>query len=130
MGVTHVTTTVRKITGGGKRYTAEFLVDTGAIDCLAPAEALRKIGIKPEGRQVYKLADGKPVEFDYGYARVNFMGAETISRIKFGPDGCEPILGVVALETSGIMVDPKTSMLRRVHAIPLKRARCGGELSR
>jgi hypothetical protein len=50
MGVTHVTTTLRKLAGGGKGFTAEFLVDTGAGDCLAPGEALRKAGIKPQGR--------------------------------------------------------------------------------
>lgn len=120
MGVMRVTTTLRKLAGRGKGYTAEFLVDTGAIDCLAPAEALRKAGIKPEGRAVYELADGKPVEFEYGFARVSFIGAETVAQVIFGPAGCEPILGVVALENTGVTVDPKTRSLRQVHAKPLK----------
>jgi len=119
MGVTHVTTTVRKLSGG-KGYTADFLVDTGAVDCLAPADALRKVGIKPEGRKVYELANGQPVELEYGFARIAFIGSETVTQIIFGPAGCEPLLGVVALENTGIIVDPKTRSLRRVHAIPLK----------
>ena len=120
MGITHVTTTLRSLARRGKGYTANFLVDTGAIDCLAPAGALRKAGIRPEGRAVYELADGKPVEYEYGFARVSFIGAETVAQVIFGPDGCEPILGVVALENTGVTVDPTTHALRRVHAKSLK----------
>lgn len=120
MGITHVTTTLRKLAGGGKGYTAEFLVDTGAVDCRAPAAALRRIGIKPEGRAVYELADGSPVELEYGFARVSFIGVETVAQVIFGPAGAEPILGVVALENTGVTIDPKTRSLRRVHAKPLK----------
>lgn len=120
MGLTHVTTTIRNLTGRGKGFTAEFLVDTGAVDCLAPGDVLRKAGIKPEGKAVYELANGQPVEFEYGFARVTFIGAETVTQIIFGPAGCEPILGVVALENTGVMVDPKTKSLHRVHAKSLK----------
>jgi len=121
MGLTHVTTTVRKLAGGGKGFSAEFLVDTGAVDCLAPAKALRKVGIKPEGKNVYELADGSPVELQYGFARVSLMGQETVTPIIFGPEGSEPILGVLALEGLGISVDPKTRSLKRERTRSLKR---------
>ena len=58
MGVTHVTTRIRSLTGKGRGYEAEFLVDTGAIDCMAPANRLKAAGVKPEGTGVYELADG------------------------------------------------------------------------
>jgi len=45
MGLTHVTTQLKNLTLTGQAYEAEFLVDTGAIDCLAPASALRNAGI-------------------------------------------------------------------------------------
>src|SRR5207248_8598504 len=122
MGLTHVTTTVRRLTGRGKGFSAEFLVDTGAFRCLAPAKALRKVGIKPEGKNVYELADGSPVELQYGFARVSLMGEETVTPIIFGPEGSEPILGVLALEGLGISVDPKTRSLKRDRARSLKRA--------
>ena len=118
--MTHVTTTVRNLTGRGKRFTAEFLVDTGAIHCLAPANALRKAGIRKEGRRAYELANGQPVEYDYGFARVSFLGEETVTEIIFGPEDAEPILGVLALESTGLSVDPKTRSLRRMPALPLK----------
>jgi clan AA aspartic protease len=120
MGVTHITTRLRSLTGRRRAYQAEFLVDTGAIDCLAPASCLRAAGIKPEGKAVYELADGRPIEMEYGFARVSFIGSETVAQVIFGPEGAEPILGVVALENTGLTVDPATRTLRRLHAKPLK----------
>jgi clan AA aspartic protease len=120
MGMTHVTTTIKKLDGRGKGYTAEFLVDTGATHCLAPAQALRKAGIRKEGRWTYELANGQPVEYDYGFARVSFLGENTVTPIIFGPAEAEPILGVLALESTGLSVDPNTHSLRRLPAIPLK----------
>jgi clan AA aspartic protease len=123
MGLTHVTTTIRRLVGGGKGYTAEFLVDTGAVDCLAPGNALRKVGIKIEGKKVYELADGSPVEMEYGFARIKLMGEETVAPIIFGPEGSEPLVGVLALEGLGISVDPKTRSLKREYARSLKATR-------
>jgi hypothetical protein len=48
------------------------------------------------------------------------MGSETVTRIIFWPEDVEPILGVVALESSGIGVDPVSKQLRRMAAKPLK----------
>jgi clan AA aspartic protease len=120
MGVTHVTVRVKSLSGKGKGFEGEFLVDAGAIHCLAAASKLKSAGVKVEGKQAYELADGKPVELQYGFARVAFMGSETVTQIIFAPDNCEPILGVVALENTGISIDPASQTLRRLHAIPLK----------
>ncbi len=120
MGITHVTTKVRSLAGRGKAYEAEFLVDTGAVDCLAPASRLKTAGIRPEGKRVCELANGSTVEMQYGFARIIFMGSETVTQIIFGPEQAEPILGVVALENTGISVDPRTHTLHRLHAMPLK----------
>lgn len=119
MGLTHVTVTVLPLTGR-KHFDAEFLVDTVAIDCLAPASALRRIGIKPERRDVYELADGRTVELPVGFARVRFMGSETVTKMIFAEEGAEPILGVTALESTGIGVDPVSRSLHRMAAKPLK----------
>jgi predicted aspartyl protease len=48
------------------------------------------------------------------------MGEETVAQVIFGPRGSEPILGVVALENVGIVVDPVTRTLKRLPAKPLK----------
>jgi len=120
MGLTHVTTRVAPLAGSKKFFEGEFVVDTGAIDCLVPASALKRIGIKPEGRDVYELANGETAEYPVGFARISFMGSHTVTKVIFGPEGAEPILGVVALESTGIGVDPVTRTLRRMSAKPLK----------
>ena len=120
MGMTHVTATVRASTKAKRKYEALFLVDTGAMDCMAPAARLRKIGLVKRDRVAYELADGRTAEYDVGFAEVEFMGGVVPARVIFGPDNCEPILGVTALEMSGITVDPATQTLKRLPAIPLK----------
>lgn len=122
MGLIHVTTTLRAREKTRKQYAAEFLVDTGAgaTDSLAPAKELKKAGIKPRGRMAYELADGRTVEYDFGLVEIEFMGELTSGRVIFGPDDAEPLLGVTALESVGILVDPTTRTLKRMPAIPLK----------
>jgi clan AA aspartic protease len=120
MGVTHVTTQISNLAQDAEPWEAEFLVDTGAIDCRAPCDRLIKAGIRPEGKRVYELANGEPIEYEYGYARVTFLGDETVVQVIFGPRDTEPILGVVALENTGVTVDPVSRTLRRMHARPLK----------
>jgi clan AA aspartic protease len=120
MGLTHVI--VRLFNSASQNtYEADFLVDTGAMDTMAPASALKKIGIQAVGKDVYELASGELVEYEYGNAEMAFMGEIIPTRILFGPDNTEPILGVVALETAGYLVDPKNQRIRKLRARPLKR---------
>lgn len=84
MGVTHVTTQVFDLTKTSSPYEAGFLVDTGARDCMALEDELEKIGMPKEGESVYGLANGEFVEYELGFARIAFMGQETVSQIIFG----------------------------------------------
>ena len=120
MGLTYITVRLSDLRQEGTPYESEFLVDTGAIDCMVDAERLREVGIQSEGRAAYALANGEPVEYDYGFARVSFFGEETVAQVVFGPPGVEPILGAGALENVGVTVDPATRTLKRLPARPLK----------
>lgn len=101
-------------------YEELFLVDTGAIDSMAPAEKLEEIGIEKLGKMSYELTDGVVKEYPFGIVKIEFMGEITASRIICGEVNSEPILGVTALESVGIMVDPTNKTLKRLPAIPLK----------
>ena len=120
MGLVHVTVALRASEKSRKQYQADFLVDSGATDSMAPASALTKAGIKKRGRMAYELANGSTVEYDFGLVEIEFMGELTSGRVIFGPDHCEPLLGVTALESVGILVDPASRRLTRLPAIPLK----------
>ena len=119
MGLTYVTVALRA-PGHRKTYRANFLVDTGATDTLVAAPELRKIGVRPVGKTSYELADGSLEEYEFGLAEIAFMGEITAGRVIFGPDNIEPLLGVTALESVGITVDPTNRTLKRLPAIPLK----------
>jgi clan AA aspartic protease len=119
MGLTHVA--VKLLNSDSQdTYNANFLVDTGCTDTMAPASALKKIGIQTEGWDLYELASGEVVEYEYGIAKLTFMGEVIGTRIIFGPDNCKPILGVIALESAGFLVDPKNQRLTKHRARPLK----------
>jgi clan AA aspartic protease len=120
MGLTKVTTKLTSLTSPGKSFQEIFLVDTGATDSMAPAPALEKIGVEKVGKTAYELADGTVREYAFGLVRIEFMGETTAGRIIFGDPDSEPLLGVTALESVGIMVDPANKTLKRLPAIPLK----------
>lgn len=119
MGLTRVAVKVRSCSSSDF-YQSQFLVDTGATDSLAPAAELKKIGIKAIGKMAYELATGTIVEYEFGLAEISFMNETTAGRIIFGPDNVEPLLGVTALESVGVTIDPTNRTLKRLPAIPLK----------
>ena len=120
MGLIRIPVTLRAPGTTNGSYQAAFLVDTGATDSMAPASELASAGIQQVGRKAYELVDGRIVEYAFGLAQIEFMGEITAGRVIFGPEAVGPILGVTALESAGVSVDPVTHALRRLPAIPLK----------
>lgn len=123
MGITQVTAAVRNPARPETAWEGLFLVDTGAVDCLVPASHLRELGIEPKSRRVYELADGSEITFDVGVAQIEFMGEVVGATVIFGADDAEPILGVTALESVGIEVDPRSQRLKRLPSVRLKSSR-------
>ena len=123
MGITQVTAAVRNPARPHKLWEGLFLVDTGAVDCLVPGKHLRAIGLKPRGKRTYALADGSEVTLDVTVAEVEFMGEKVGATVIYGPDDAEPILGVTALKSVGIEVDPRSQRLKRLPAVRLKSRR-------
>jgi predicted aspartyl protease len=87
---------------------------------MAPSDELEKLGIKQEGKMAYELTGSTVREYPFGLVRIEFMGETTAGRVIFADPGVEPVLGVTALESVGIMVDPTNKTLKRLPAIPLK----------
>ena len=120
MGLTKVTTKLTSLEGARGFFEDVFLIDAGATDSMAPSDKLEKIGVARVGKMSYELADGTVKEYPYGLVRIEFMGETTAGRVIFGNPDTDPILGVTALESVGIMVDPVNKTLQRLPAIPLK----------
>ena len=98
-------------------------MDTEAVDCAAPRQHLESIGLTPRGQRRYGLADGSEVRLDVTGGQIEFMGQTTWGTVVFGAEAAEPLLGVTALESVGIDVDPRNQTLHRLPAVPLRRAR-------
>ena len=120
MGIPQVTASVRNPARPRKLWEGLFLVDTGAIDCMVPGKHLRSLGLKHRGTRLYEMADGSEVALDVTVAEIEFMGERVGATVIFGPDEAEPILGVTALESAGIEVDPRSQRLKRLPAVRLK----------
>jgi clan AA aspartic protease len=123
MGITQVTAAVRNPARPRKWWESSFLVDTGAVDCLVPGKHLRALGLKPRGSRLYELAEGSEVTLDVTVAEIEFMGETVGATVIYGPDDAEPILGVTALESVGIEVDPRSQRLERLPSVRLKSQR-------
>jgi len=126
----HVTVTIRNPADPEKCWDGLFLVDTGATDSMVPRNHLEAIGLNPKSQRTYELANGNEFKMDITTGDIEFMGEIVGGTIICGEPGTEPILGVTALESVGIEVDPHNQTLKRLPAVRLKklRARFHGRL--
>lgn len=121
MGATHVTVRITNPADPDRFWEGLFLVDTGATDCLVPRPHLEAIGLGPRGQRVYELTDGSELVQDVTVAEIEFMGEIVGGTIIFGDTDAEPLLGMTAMASVGIEVDPLNQRLKRRPAVRLKR---------
>ena len=97
-----------KISNPNGEDEAEFdaLVDTGAFLTMAPEPALRRLGLTPNRTVEFELADGSIVAHGVGEARAAINGHSVTTQIVFGPEGVEPVIGALTLESLRLAVDP------------------------
>ena len=119
MDLTRVAVELRK-PGSKEALSQTLLVDTGATDSMIGTSVLRRLGVMPTGKRTYELATGELQDFEVGQAELSFMGDTIETRVIFGPDDTEPILGSIALELAGLLVDPSNEALTKIPGHPLK----------
>jgi clan AA aspartic protease len=112
----------------GQRFVPiEALVDTGASYTTLPTSLLRGLGVSPQERAVFDLADGREAELNVGETSVRIDGRARTVPVVFADEGTEPLLGAVTLEIFGLAVDPLRQRLVPVHRL-LMAERPGGSL--
>ncbi|HET8782230.1 MAG TPA: retroviral-like aspartic protease family protein, partial [Pyrinomonadaceae bacterium] len=111
--------TVRNLTTRDA-FTLKFLIDTGATESMVPQSELRRIGIEPGLRRSYELANGQLEDYDIAVAEISFLDETIYGEILFGPDNAEPLLGALALQAAGIIVDPRNETVRKLPSRSLK----------
>ena len=87
------------------------LVDTGSTYTTIPADLLVQLGVAPEGRRRFELADNRLVEYPVGQVRMRLEGQELVVLAVFTAEDADPLLGVTALEIFGLGIDPISQRL-------------------
>ncbi len=96
-----------------------LMVDTGSEATWIPRKFLAEIGVKPEKRSLFQLANGQYVYRDVGYAVIRVNQAETVDEIVFAEQGDMTLLGARALEGLLLWIDAKGKRLVAIDAHPV-----------
>ena len=105
---------------GAPSVSLEATVDTGASFCMAPGSQLREIGLVPTNSYPFELADGNVVVKPICSAMITIEGRSEMSIVVFGEEHEPCLVGVVALETLLLAVDPSRRRLVPTTAILFK----------
>ena len=116
MGTFHWPLTVLSVYGS-REETIDALVDTGALYTLLPSVMLRRMGVVPQRRLEFELANGEIIEHDIGEVRVRIDGVEATTIVIFGDDAASPQLGADALQGVSMVVDPVNKSLAPARAL-------------
>jgi clan AA aspartic protease len=89
----------------------EALVDTGATYTVIPRDVLERLGITPQFRRRFRVADGRVVDLDMAVVMVRIVGQTLPTICIFGEEGMNALLSAVTLEEFGLGVDPANQRL-------------------
>jgi clan AA aspartic protease len=104
-----------EVTGPSRKRTrVTFLVDSGAGYCLLPREAWKAVELVPRRVETFILADGTRIQRQISDARLKLAGREGPVTVILGKPGDEAIVGAIALESLGLMLDPFRRKLHRM----------------
>ena len=78
---------------------------------------LRELGVQPNQKLEFELANGSAIEREAGEVRFYFDGRKAVSPVIFGEEGDASVLGVVTLESMGLEVDPVRKQIRPTRLI-------------
>lgn len=89
----------------------KFLVDSGAVYTVLPAEDVAGLGIAPTSTEEFILADGEVITGPVGNACFEYKGKVRAAPVVFG-DKDVYLLGATTLEALGMLLDPIRRELR------------------
>src|SRR5881396_3181839 len=112
MGLTHVRARISNPARPRSFATPRFLVDSGAIYSVVPEATLRRLGIKPHSSRTFILADGTEIRRRMGDATFRIGKNFGTSTVIFGEKDDASLLGMVSLESLGLILDPMKRVLR------------------
>ena len=119
MGMTYVKAKVKNSADRSRLIEEDFMVDSGAIYTVVPGERLRALGIEPDRKQEFVLADGAKVIRRLGDAVFEVERDKGAAPVVFGEEGDSWLLGAFTLEALGLILDPFRRELRPMKVMTL-----------
>jgi len=102
---------------GSRCFEVELIVDTGSTYTWIRRERLEAIGVKPSGVRRFRTIEGKTVERKVGEAVIECLGERATSIVVFAEKDDVEVMGVVALESLALEVDPITKQLKKSESL-------------
>ena len=122
MGIVYIYATV---SGPKGEESLQFLVDTGAGYTVLPYKIWKKLGLKGEEVERFRLADGSPIDRKISQCNIIYDGRTRQTTVVLGERSDEALLGVITLEQFGLVVNTFTRELQPMKmllaGVPLKR---------
>jgi len=107
MGTFRTTIQIESHTRRGQmRELGSILVDTGSEATWVPRTILESLGIQPEKAVRFRVADGRTIERQAGFAIIHAGGAQTADDVVFAEAGDLVLLGARTLEGLNFKIDP------------------------
>jgi len=102
---------------GTKCVETELIVDTGITYTWIRRERLEAIGVKPSKARKFRTIEGRTIEREVGEAVIECLGERAMSIVVFAERDDVEVMGVVALESLALEVDPVTRQLKKAESL-------------
>ena len=102
---------------GTKCVETELIVDTGNTYTWIKRERLEAIGVKPSKARKFRSMEGRTIEREVGEAVIECLGERAMSIVVFAERDDVEVMGVVALESLALAVDPVTRQLKKAESL-------------
>ena len=113
MGLTIARVRVKNPDTGASRELS-LLVDTGSMLTRIDRSVLEELRVRPRRTRRLKTIEGRVIERRTGLVTLEMEGNEADVEVVFAEKGDAQVLGVIALESLGYMVNPITGRLEYV----------------
>jgi len=112
VGMTYISGTVTRPEGRGRPVSVRFIVDSGAVYSVLPEQVWKRLGLRRRRSAQFELADGTAITRGVSRCTFEIAGISDTSPVVLGGPRDAPLLGMVTLETLGLMLNPLTREIR------------------
>ena len=111
VGMTYIDGKVSRLDGRSRPIDVRFVVDSGAVYSVLPEEMWKRLGLRGRRTGYFRLADGTEITRPVAECTFEIADISSTSPVVLGGPHDAPLLGMVTLETLGLMLNPLTREL-------------------